>query len=124
MIQESHLDKRTGEEWNKVIKDALDRYDIGLCVVTPAFLKSRYITNVEIRRLLERRETEGAVIIPVMLSRVEVAAFRWLKETQFAPTNGSLKQMQPEDRENFYKKKLVPDIEDWLRKLSKPRSVV
>lgn len=113
---------RTGKGWNKVIIDALDRYDIGLCVVSRAFLESDYITKVEIRTLLERRETEGAVIIPVIRSRVDVGDFGWLKETQFAPSNGSLKQMRLKGRENFYKTKLVPDIEGWLRDLSEPRS--
>ena len=50
---------RAGAAWDKDIKDALDRHDIGLCVVSPAFLTSDYITKVEIRTLLESTRYRG-----------------------------------------------------------------
>lgn len=43
---------RSGERWERVIGEALDEADLGLLLVTPAYLKSSFSWEVEVPALL------------------------------------------------------------------------
>jgi hypothetical protein len=56
-----------GEEWDHAIKSELEAADIILLLVSPDFLNSNYIWDVEIARAMQRHETGEARVIPVIL---------------------------------------------------------
>lgn len=56
-----------GENWDEDIRVALAEADVGLLLITPAFLGSNYITKVELPALLQRP------VLPVLLEPVHPA---------------------------------------------------
>jgi len=68
-IVETWHDRRlvAGEEWNHGIKSELERADIILLLVSPDFIASDYINDIEIARAMQRHESGLACVIPVIL---------------------------------------------------------
>lgn len=60
-----------GSEWNSQIDQYLNRADIILLLVSPDFMSSPYIMNVELNRAMERHEVGEARVIPVILRPVD-----------------------------------------------------
>lgn len=58
-----------GEDWQKAIGSALDRSDLGLLLISPAFLGSQYITEEELPRFVGGR---AKPVVPVMLQPVDL----------------------------------------------------
>ena len=57
-----------GEQWHEAIQKALDRCDVGLVLVSPAFLGSQYIEEHELPKFVK---VEGKPVIPVMLQPID-----------------------------------------------------
>ncbi len=57
-----------GEEWDGEIRDAIGKCDLGLLLVSPAYLGSRYIKRVELPKFARHR---GKSAVPVMLWPVD-----------------------------------------------------
>ena len=57
-----------GEKWHEAIQQALDKCDLGLVLVSPAFLGSQYIQDHELPKFVK-----GAAkpVIPVMLQPID-----------------------------------------------------
>lgn len=73
------LDILPGRFWDEEIKNALKTCDVGLLLVSPAFLGSKYIVNIELPELLEKG------VIPVALEPVRfngTMKLHGLKKTQ------------------------------------------
>jgi len=51
-----------GLVWREEIEAALDRAAAGVLLMTPSFLESPFIRDVEIRRLLERAHADGCQV--------------------------------------------------------------
>lgn len=58
---------RAGTEWEQVIKEQLNTAQIILLLVSPDFMASDYVNDVELKRALERHERGEAKVIPVIL---------------------------------------------------------
>lgn len=58
---------RPGEEWDETIKQALAEADIILLLISPDFLATDYIWEVEIQAAMERHERKEAKVIPVFI---------------------------------------------------------
>ncbi len=56
-----------GSEWEKGIESNLDRADIILLLISADFMASDYFYGRELRRAMERHETQEARVIPVIL---------------------------------------------------------
>ena len=54
-------------DWDKDIRNELERADIILFMVTTPFLGSKYIRGVEMKRALERREANQVTLVSVIL---------------------------------------------------------
>ena len=69
-----------GEAWDREIKAALDASELGLLLLSPAFLGSEYITRLEWPHFLASRKP----VIPVMFETVDFARhdLRGLEEKQ------------------------------------------
>jgi TIR domain len=78
---------RAGDLWNKEIRRQLNEAHIAMCLISPYFLTSVYIRNIEARRIRERRSTSGLRIVPIFLSTCHWREHRWLLATQGLPTD-------------------------------------
>ncbi len=58
-----------GEQWHEAIQKALAQCDVGLVLISPAFLGSQYIHDHELPKLLKTRRK---AIIPVLLQPIDV----------------------------------------------------
>ena len=68
LIQEWHDRKiRPGADWSVEINDALDRCKIILLLISADFIQSDYCYGVELKRALERHESDQAQVIPVIV---------------------------------------------------------
>lgn len=57
-----------GEDWHEAIGRALERCDLGLLLISPAFLGSQYISEHELPKFVG---SEAKPLIPVMLQPVD-----------------------------------------------------
>jgi hypothetical protein len=58
-----------GEKWDGRIQEAIEDCDLGLLLISPAFLGSQYITRRELPRFVGKR---GKAVIPVVLQPVDM----------------------------------------------------
>ena len=77
-----------GGIWYDKIKEVMAQAAVTVCLISADYLDSDFCTKEEIPYLLERREKERMVIIPVLLRPCLWKAFSWLKETQMLPRDG------------------------------------
>ena len=70
-----------GERWHEAIQKALIQCDVGLLLVSPAFLGSQYIQDHELPNFLKRG---GKSVIPVLLQPIDLDRhdLKGLKRTQ------------------------------------------
>jgi hypothetical protein len=64
-------DITAGEEWKEVIDNHLESANIILLLVSSDFLASDYCYDIELKRALERHESNQARVIPVILRSVD-----------------------------------------------------
>jgi uncharacterized integral membrane protein len=61
-----------GQEWEPQIKAALETADIFLLLVSPQFMASQFIKNVELKMALAKRKDGAARVIPIVLRPVDL----------------------------------------------------
>lgn len=76
-----------GGEWNPEIQHALEAADIILLLVSPSFMASSYIQDVELKRAMERHQEKTARIIPVIARPTELK-YAEFKVLQYLPRDG------------------------------------
>jgi len=64
-------DISAGKEWNEEIKEHLNSAKVILLLISPDFMNSDYINDVEVKRAMERHESGDARVIPVILRPVD-----------------------------------------------------
>lgn len=69
---DSHI--QPGTRWNAEIQRALDGCHLMLFLVTPDLLASRYVSEVEIPRGIEREREGDCQVVPIMARRTDWAA--------------------------------------------------
>ena len=77
-----------GGEWFNEIKHVMKRAAVTVCLISADYLSSDFCTKEEIPYLLERREKDGMILIPVLLRPCLWKAVPWLKEIQMLPRDG------------------------------------
>src|SRR5690606_23054428 len=60
-----------GARWDHEIQQALDRSRLMLFIVSPDLLSSRYVSEVEIPRGLEREQAGECRVVPILARRAE-----------------------------------------------------
>ncbi len=65
--RDSHI--LVGEDWHKTIKKAIRESDLGLLLISPAFLGSKYIKKHELKSFVGKNATP---VIPIMLQPVDL----------------------------------------------------
>jgi hypothetical protein len=61
-----------GTEWDAQIKAAMETADIILLLVSPYFIASDYINDVELKRAMERHREGSARVIPIILKPTDI----------------------------------------------------
>jgi tetratricopeptide (TPR) repeat protein len=79
---------RTGDRWRDEISGAMDRASIAVLLVSARFLNSRFVGDVEIPRILERRMGEGMRIIPLVVRPCAWQSVAWLERLQVRDLSG------------------------------------
>jgi TIR domain len=59
-----------GEQWNETIVKQVNAARIILLLISPDFMNSQYIRNVEMRRASERHKAKEVTVIPVLVRNV------------------------------------------------------
>jgi hypothetical protein len=77
-----------GAEWYDQIKEVMEKADVAICLISPHYLASRFCVKEEIPYLLERRKSEGMLLIPVLLRPCAWKAISWLSPLQMMPRDG------------------------------------
>jgi tetratricopeptide (TPR) repeat protein len=77
-----------GGKWFAEIKEIMAQAAVSVCLISANYLSSDYCVKEEIPYLLERREKDGMVLIPVLLRPCAWKAVSWLKESQMIPRDG------------------------------------
>ena len=90
-----------GDEWDDSIKKELNSADIILLLVSPYFLASRYIYDVEIKTALERHEKRDAIVVPIILKPCDWTVTEFAK-LQALPRNAKPVNKWDDMDEAFY----------------------
>ncbi|PSB27786.1 TIR domain-containing protein [Stenomitos frigidus] len=77
-----------GDEWYQAIQTAMNECDIALLLVSKNFLASRFISDQEVPRLLQRRKEEGMRVIPIIIRQCMWSSEPILKDLQALPRDG------------------------------------
>ena len=75
----------SGQHWDGVIKDSLDKADVVVFLVSYYLLGSQYVYDVEVERAFKRHREEGVAIIPIVVRDVDDDDF---EATPFAGLQG------------------------------------
>lgn len=59
---------KPGSKWRKEIKDAVDRANVAVLIISADFLASEFIRTNELPPLLKAAEEDGALILPIIAS--------------------------------------------------------
>ncbi len=77
-----------GSDWyNEIIKTLMEA-DAVILLISADFLHSNFIMNIEIPLLLERREKEGLIILPLIVKPCVWEMVSWLSKMQVMPKDG------------------------------------
>lgn len=106
---------KPGEKWREAIKRALEETKVAILLISADFLASDFINSDELPQLLSAAETEGVVILPVVLSASRFEKIGNLSRYQSVnPPSRPLNGMKPAKSEAVFVK--VSDrVEEALR---------
>lgn len=77
-----------GSNWEGSILEAIKHARVAIMLITANFLNSEFILQAEVPQLLQRRQQEGLVIVPVLARACAWRAVDWLRELQVFPHTG------------------------------------
>ncbi|HEX6903669.1 MAG TPA: tetratricopeptide repeat protein [Thermoanaerobaculia bacterium] len=77
-----------GDQWHSKIREAMDRADAAVLLVTSNSLSSDFILNEEVPYLLERQAKDGLRFIPVIAEACAWQKISWLSPLQVRPKDG------------------------------------
>lgn len=95
---------RQGDDWRQRIFEAMDQAAVAVLLISADFLASPFIQEVEAKRLRQRREQGGLILMPVIVKPCPWTKIEWLEGIQAYPREGqTLSGADPEhDRELHY----------------------
>ncbi|MDC0685947.1 TIR domain-containing protein [Sorangium atrum] len=89
-----------GEDWREAFDAALERADVALLLMSADFLASDLVQDVEMPKLLRRREEGGLKVIPVLLRSCLWHAHPWLGGLSPLPGGDrAIASLQEDDRD-------------------------
>jgi GTPase SAR1 family protein len=77
-----------GSDWYKQIDSALNQAQALIMLISAHYLSSKFIKEVEIPRILKRRQDEGVYVVPVIVNPCPWEKVEWLSAIQVLPKDG------------------------------------
>ena len=77
-----------GDDWEPKIRSAIASADLAILLVTPRFLNSQFIKNVEVPLILERHGRGQAIVLPVIGKPCFWDGTEWLRKFNVRPESG------------------------------------
>ena len=77
-----------GATWYDEIKGAMEHAQVAVCLISADYLNSSFCIKEEIPYLLQRREHEGMLLLPVLIRDCAWEEIKWLKAIQMLPRDG------------------------------------
>lgn len=76
-----------GDDWNDEIESAMNAADVAVLLVSPQFLASDFVREVELPRLLERHR-QGLRLVPILVAPCSWESHKWLHALEVRPHGG------------------------------------
>lgn len=86
---------RAGENWYEKILGALADASVAILLISADYLNSEFVRYEEIPRLLQRRQEEGMIIIPVICRPCSWRQVPWLSSMLVRPQDGRPLSVRP-----------------------------
>ncbi len=80
---------QAGGNWYREIVDAVDTAEVAVLLVTADFLKSKFILDVEVPRILDRQARGELHVVPVIAQHCAWSEVPWLARLNLRPKNGA-----------------------------------
>jgi formylglycine-generating enzyme required for sulfatase activity len=80
---------RAGDDWFPEIESAMDRANAAVLLVTANLLTSKFIRTEELPHLLDRRERDGLLVVPIIVKPCAWTAVDWLSRMQVRPVGAT-----------------------------------
>lgn len=104
-----------GTEWFEEIRAAMERATVAVCLVSPSFLTSEFCTREEVPYLLERRQSVGLRLLPVLVHPCAWEPVVWLSGLQLLPRDGKSVSADYGGREDVALAEVAAEIEKAVR---------
>ena len=78
-----------GGDWRAEIDEALEQCAVCVFLVSRYSLSSRFILDVEMKRMLERHQARGAHLYPIVITSTDLGVAPWLRKLNLKPINGT-----------------------------------
>jgi internalin A len=87
---ETWYDRRivAGEDFGQKINENIDSADVVLLLISSDFIASKYCYEVEMKRALERRDNGEALVVPVIVRKVNWKVIPELSKLEVVPKDG------------------------------------
>jgi hypothetical protein len=117
-------DVRWGEDWSESTGERLTTADAAIVLVSPKFMKSKFIMSHILPILLKRRQAHEMILLPIMLEEFDWTEVEWLRSSEFLPRGGKLADnySSAKDRKAFYEQVLAAEVRALLRWLCDPEA--
>jgi hypothetical protein len=104
-----------GASWRQEIDAAVDQAQVAVLLISQDFLTSRFVRDVEVPRLLDRRARQGMRIVPVIVRSCPWRRVEWLAALQARPHDGRPLASFRGDRVNLELTAIAEEICDLLQ---------
>lgn len=74
-----------GQEWEVQIEAAIDQAAVAVLLVSPDWIVSGFVASTEMARILNRQETDGLRVYPILLRSCDWETVPWLEAIQLRP---------------------------------------
>lgn len=78
---------KPGGDWKEEIYNYMDRADVAIFLITPDFINSQFVKEIEVPRLLQRHESGELTIFPIIAKPCLWHRVPWLAELNVLPRN-------------------------------------
>ncbi len=106
-----------GDKWYPEIKEAMEKAQVAICLISPNYLASDFCVKEEVPFLLQRCEKEGVILIPILIKPCLWELHEWISATQMLPRDGKAVSPDFKDEEDVVFVEVARTI---VRKLANP----
>ncbi|MGH9935770.1 MAG: TIR domain-containing protein, partial [Blastocatellia bacterium] len=89
-----------GDQWYPEIKEAMEKAQVAICLISPNYLASDFCVKEEVPFLLQRCEKEGVILIPILIKPCLWELHEWISATQMLPRDGKAVSPDFKDEED------------------------